>query len=491
MSVYLLLHAVRMMATGQVQLDDYELKCGICLELFQDPRFLPCLHTFCRECLLCLLNEKSVKCPLCREKHELDEDSVRLLPVNHLATQELPLRRLQQQQQEETSGLRKCQSCEEQSLLVAWCEECDAIICQTCLNQHKKMLILREHHIQSVQKDENETALFVKKTSTVSECPRHDNQKLKYFCTNCSELVCPECLLGVHKNHEFSTPEEARNDLEAKLKNLAGAAANKKKEFTGHLEKLHEIDAKEKEDHKCTEKVVNEMFDAIAASVEAQRNEALQNVSKGLKRICLEKDNIEINLAQLDSFTRFLDHIHKCTTSTCYAAMATQGVKLIERIKEKKPKIDLEDVVIGSQWKEGPFHLPLDWAFKAGQPSFIFLPVPGSEIDCGTSVKNLIRIEVSIEIGGLPVVYSQFSEKCDLEHKMLYQGKVIPTDVEKISQFSWVITSENTYFCIPPGSNLVVQYKLSESKNPEFMEVSYVLTYDCNVSNPQPKGIWQ
>ena len=95
------------------------------------------------------------------------------------------------------------------------------------------------------------------------------------------------------------------------------------------------------------EKVVNEMFDAIAASVEAQRNEALQNVSKGLKRICLEKDNIEINLAQLDSFTRFLDHIHKCTTSTCYAAMATQGIKLIERIKEKKPKNDLEDVVIG------------------------------------------------------------------------------------------------------------------------------------------------
>ena len=25
---------------------DDELKCGICLELFQDPRSLPCLHTF-------------------------------------------------------------------------------------------------------------------------------------------------------------------------------------------------------------------------------------------------------------------------------------------------------------------------------------------------------------------------------------------------------------------------------------------------------------
>ena len=24
-----------------------ELQCGMCLELFQDPRSLPCLHTFC------------------------------------------------------------------------------------------------------------------------------------------------------------------------------------------------------------------------------------------------------------------------------------------------------------------------------------------------------------------------------------------------------------------------------------------------------------
>ena len=31
--------------------------CCICLELFQDPRSLPCLHTFCRECIQRSLNE--------------------------------------------------------------------------------------------------------------------------------------------------------------------------------------------------------------------------------------------------------------------------------------------------------------------------------------------------------------------------------------------------------------------------------------------------
>ena len=52
-----------------------DLKCGICLELFQDPRSLPCLHTFCRECIQRSLNEEnhSLKCPVCRAEHELSD----------------------------------------------------------------------------------------------------------------------------------------------------------------------------------------------------------------------------------------------------------------------------------------------------------------------------------------------------------------------------------------------------------------------------------
>ena len=57
-----------------------ELKCGICLELFQDPRSLPCLHTFCLECLQRLLNKNhSLKCPVCRAKHELSKEGAELL----------------------------------------------------------------------------------------------------------------------------------------------------------------------------------------------------------------------------------------------------------------------------------------------------------------------------------------------------------------------------------------------------------------------------
>lgn len=46
--------------------------CSICLNSFQIPKALPCLHTFCQDCLQCYINktfnqyDKSFLCPLCR-----------------------------------------------------------------------------------------------------------------------------------------------------------------------------------------------------------------------------------------------------------------------------------------------------------------------------------------------------------------------------------------------------------------------------------------
>ena len=76
---------------------------------------------------------------------------------------------------------------------------------------------------------------------------------------------------------------------------------------------------------------VNNVFDGIVASVEAQRNEALQSVSQGVKEIWSQKEMMEVSLAQLDSFTRFAYQVRKCMTSTRYVAMATQGVMLMEK----------------------------------------------------------------------------------------------------------------------------------------------------------------
>ncbi|NXL95548.1 TRI59 protein, partial [Alectura lathami] len=70
-----------------------ELTCSICYSLFEDPRVLPCSHTFCRNCLEGVIQLSSnlsiwrplrvpLKCPNCRSIVEIPASGTEALPIN-------------------------------------------------------------------------------------------------------------------------------------------------------------------------------------------------------------------------------------------------------------------------------------------------------------------------------------------------------------------------------------------------------------------------
>ena len=398
-----------------------DLKCGICLELFQDPRSLPCLHTFCRECIQRSLNEEnhSLKCPVCRAKHELSEGAG-LLPVNQYALQELPLKRLQQQR-EENGGhqLVECKSCGEQTgPVVAWCEDCDGVICRPCVGQHEKLVGLRDHHVvkNNDSRSPNVPARNKSKFSMASCCPRHVRVELKYWCTLCSEVVCAECLLGAHKDHDYSLAEEAHHNLETKIKDMAGLVVEKKQEFSEYLERASEAEGMALEYSELMKSEVNNMFDGIVASVEAQRNEALQSVSQGVKEIWSQKEMMEVSLAQLESFTRFAENTHKCTTSTRYVAMASQGIKLMEQLKDShgdEAALEHKGMVIATHGDTRALRVPLNSSFALGQPSFRFYPSSGAKISKRTDSTVSIEVSLQFKTTSFSQLFPPFTRICE------------------------------------------------------------------------------
>lgn len=57
-----------------------ELTCPICMDLFREPRRLPCGHVYCRVCLQDMLtrkylntraSERILSCPECRQRYDL------------------------------------------------------------------------------------------------------------------------------------------------------------------------------------------------------------------------------------------------------------------------------------------------------------------------------------------------------------------------------------------------------------------------------------
>ena len=130
------------------------LTCQICDKLFLDPRILPCLHTFCCQCIESLvrnrpLKDKMLKCPTCQLDTGLDSRaSVRKLPANSLLVSLLDLLLIQEG---EAVGCDICDASEESPAHVR-CRECSVFLCELHEEAHKRARDTKQHVLLSLGK---------------------------------------------------------------------------------------------------------------------------------------------------------------------------------------------------------------------------------------------------------------------------------------------------------------------------------------------------
>jgi len=134
-----------------------ELTCAICQDLLNDPKILPCLHSFCTSCLKEWLgrlpyleaSKSELECPLCRGKVTLSTSrAVEELPSHFSAVRLVEIIRMQDQ-----ASSKKvtpiCQNCEEEPA-VSSCNECAIFLCDFCEKAHRKGKATRDHDICSL-----------------------------------------------------------------------------------------------------------------------------------------------------------------------------------------------------------------------------------------------------------------------------------------------------------------------------------------------------
>ena len=110
---------------------------------FEDPRCLPCRHSFCYGCFVPLLEDTSLKCPVCR-----------------------------------------------------------------CVHTRVRLERLTKNFaLNSVLENGRQT----EQTRRFETCQEHHPYRKSYYCETCRKYACAECLIEVHKNHEF---ENLKNEVQ-------------------------------------------------------------------------------------------------------------------------------------------------------------------------------------------------------------------------------------------------------------------------------------
>ncbi|CAC5420815.1 TRIM56 [Mytilus coruscus] len=185
------------------------LTCTICLETFKQPKYLPCLHTFCETCISTYIvttvkeeKPKGFKCPVCRRHVPIGDSTERpetwaiTLPGNHFVVSMIDRRAMKKAE-------KLCDACSSESICqkaISWCTNCEEAYCNTCEGHHRKYKMARNHKIlpiKDINEDTSSPNIFV-----FVACDEHPDKPIEIYCKDHSKPCCTVCATVHHRKCE-------------------------------------------------------------------------------------------------------------------------------------------------------------------------------------------------------------------------------------------------------------------------------------------------
>ena len=198
--------------------------CSYCENSYKDPRILSCLHSYCLQCInkIHVQDTPSITCPSCNHPTPVPFGGVASLPLNIRFKEIAQHDKLLQQI---ISSPSVCDSCEEDSSVsVAYCKDCDDLLCEDCWDMHRKMKLSRSHTTITT-KDLKKSEIEQSKTSIFSAssevCPNH-KMDFGFYCKQCAVLVCGGCGFEKHSNHSTAVLKISEQVARTKKEILQG-----------------------------------------------------------------------------------------------------------------------------------------------------------------------------------------------------------------------------------------------------------------------------
>ncbi|XP_066287812.1 uncharacterized protein [Branchiostoma lanceolatum] len=162
-------------------LKDEFLVCRMCLNSFHGPKSLPCLHTFCEQCVSVLHDQqKPLRCPICRQAHYIPAEGVSSLPDNFFI---VSLAERLNASTQRRLGIIGCETHPDQNLLF-YCKEdaCRKPVCTQCLLQDHS-----EHRITPLRKEGHQQTsdVLTRSVSPVTSETEEDEKGNTDWVKNC------------------------------------------------------------------------------------------------------------------------------------------------------------------------------------------------------------------------------------------------------------------------------------------------------------------
>ncbi|EDO47729.1 predicted protein [Nematostella vectensis] len=277
--------------------DHYRLVCGICQETYNNPKVLPCLHSFCQNCLDKSIRsqERVLVCPTCQCSVPVPAKGIEAFPVNFFINNMLTVLAVQ--------NPTKCTNCEDSAQASARCLDCVENLCTNCV--------------------------------------------LKYFCETCDQAICRDCAIYEHRDHVYVDLKEAVKKYRSSVTHMLDTCKRKIPVLRCAVEEVKEV-------RRNLQDRVQTVKDNIRATIQnhiRQLEEQAEDLTQTLENMYHDKEKVltaqqeilELDLSNLLSSSDFTENVLRYGNEAEVMLVKPQMVSRLTHLNEHDSQTEPEE----------------------------------------------------------------------------------------------------------------------------------------------------
>ena len=254
------------------------LECSICLESYNEPKTISCLHTFCCKCLenhaRASHRQGKFRCPECQAQIDLPEGNrFESLPSSFFHNSLLSL--LAVRRTGDGSNIT-CSQCKKNNSQIYYCFDCGLFMCPDCYNAHEMLSASFEGHkvtpVKEFKTDDYEALL--KRQPFCSE-QFHEKEITRFFCFSCQACVCQICIVTDHRNHEIVLLDKAAHDEKRNIMTAAEMINERVSELSKVIREFEETTSKLESKVATAKREVSQAAEEMIAKIRERERETI------------------------------------------------------------------------------------------------------------------------------------------------------------------------------------------------------------------------
>lgn len=311
------------------------IECPVCLGTFDQPKVLPCQHTFCLACLDRLRSpDNHVTCPICQRIAVLPPDGgASRLPTNFFLVQLMDVSRPSaavKDRDEEEKEVYCCDACVYSSSFFAssatsaavavaesFCVDCAQNLCRACVNAHSGIRALWHHRLSAIDAaatakdsgDRRRKQLLFAAANRPIYCVDHPTNEIAFYCRDCSASICVKCGFLRHRNHECADVEDKANESRQEIDRMVEVISHKISDCRSVDQDLNRELSSFDETVEKIRKQITDRAEEVISCVRRQEQDLLKAVKLFEKqfRLSIEilSEKVETKVGNMEAFVQF------------------------------------------------------------------------------------------------------------------------------------------------------------------------------------------